>query len=144
MVDMGFTAAEMSRLLHVSKSVVKRRLRNFNLSPRQCYSDITDNDLDDQVREVTQNNESLGQRIVQGMLSSQGIIVQRQRVAESLIRVDEAGVALRWCRAIHRRVYRVSGPNALWHIDGNHKLVRRKMPSNTTLVENKILPTGIF
>lgn len=61
---------------------------------------------------------------MQGMLSSEGIHVQRQRVADSLIRVDEAGVAMRWCRAIHRRVYRVSSPIALWHIDGNHKLVR--------------------
>ena len=45
-------------------------------------------------------------------------------MADSLIRVDEAAVAMRWCRAIHRRVYQVAGPNALWHIDGNHKLIR--------------------
>ena len=27
-------------------------------------------------------------------------------------------------RALHRREYKVPSPNALWHIDGNHKLVR--------------------
>ena len=79
---------------------------------------------DVEVREITQDNQFLGQRLVQGMLAAEGIKVQRQRVADSLIRVDEAAVAMRWCRAIHRRVYQVAGPNALWHIDGNHKIIR--------------------
>ena len=85
---------------------------------------ISDDQLDVKVREITQDNQFLGQRLVQGMLAAEGIKVQRQRVADSLIRVDEAAVAMRWCRAIHRRVYQVAGPNALWHIDGNHKLIR--------------------
>ena len=28
------------------------------------------------------------------------------------------------CPAIFRRTYSVPGPNALWHIDGNHKMIR--------------------
>ena len=32
--------------------------RNYNRSLRQCHSNITDEDLDDKVREVTQNNQS--------------------------------------------------------------------------------------
>lgn len=98
--------------------------RNFGIQLRRRYSEISDADLDARVEELTRDNQFLGQRIVQGMLTSEGVHVQRQRVADSLIRVNEAGVAMRWCRAIHRRVYRVSGPNALWHIDGNHKLIR--------------------
>ncbi len=27
-------------------------------------------------------------------------------------------------KLLHRRKYKVAGPNSLWHIDGNHKLVR--------------------
>jgi hypothetical protein len=38
-----------------------------------------------------------------------------------LIRVDPVGVEGRFC---HRRVYNVQSPNALWHIDGFHKLIR--------------------
>ena len=95
---------------------------SFRIRLRRRSTNITDQQLDDHVRRITENNRSLGQRIVQGILKTEGIIVQRQRVAESLIRIDEAGVAIRWCRTIHRRSYQVSGPNALWHIDGNHKL----------------------
>lgn len=39
-------------------------------------------------------------------------------------RVDPQGVAVRWLRLTPRRQYNVSGPLALWHIDGNHKLIR--------------------
>ncbi|XP_052258563.1 uncharacterized protein LOC127863221 [Dreissena polymorpha] len=113
----------MADLLHVSDSSVKRRLRSFGLKLRQTYSVLSNNALDDLVGEVTQGNPSLGQRMVQGLLQSRGHRVQRQRVADSLIRVDAAAVALRWCHSIRRRVYKVAAPNSLWHIDGNHKLI---------------------
>ena len=28
---------------------------------------------------------------------------------------------------IQRRTYSVAGPNALWHLDGNHKLIKWKL-----------------
>ena len=99
-----------------------RIFRHFGISIRRRYSPITDEDLETRVRQLTEDTQFLGQRLVQGMLAAEGTRVQRQRVADSLIRVNEAAVAMRWCRAIHRRVDKVSGPNALWHIDGNHKL----------------------
>ena len=46
------------------------------------------------------------------------------RVRLALLRVDAAGVALRFGNTIQRRVYRVNAPNSLWHFDGNHKLIR--------------------
>ena len=63
-------------------------------------------------------------RLVQGHLRSGGYSVQQHRVTLSVARVDPAGMAERWARSIPKRVYRVGGPNALWHIDGNHKLIR--------------------
>jgi hypothetical protein len=44
-----------------------------------------------------------------------------------MVRVDPGGAAVRavGCSSrLQRRVYAVSGPNALWHIDGYHKLIR--------------------
>ena len=46
------------------------------------------------------------------------------RLRQSLQIVDPLGVSVRKCKAIHRRVYSVSRPLALWHFDGNHKLIR--------------------
>ena len=42
-----------------------------------------------------------------------------------LRRVDPIGVTERWLRSpIHRRNDYVPAPLSLWHIDGNHKLIR--------------------
>ena len=38
--------------------------------------------------------------------------------------MDTHGVRDRQAGRLHRRVYNVMGPNHLWHIDTNHKLVR--------------------
>lgn len=59
-------------------------------------------------------------------LQSLGINVQERRVREAMRRVDPIGVARRWSRnkIIHRRVYSVPHPNALWHIDSHMSLNR--------------------
>lgn len=48
------------------------------------------------------------------------------RLQESLRRVDAEGVYMRRLRmrVLRRRQYSVPAPNSLWHIDGNHKLIR--------------------
>ncbi|KAF8119462.1 hypothetical protein EV363DRAFT_1102933, partial [Boletus edulis] len=50
--------------------------------------------------------------------------VQHRRVVESLRRVDRIGQILRNRQVKRRRRYHVTRPNALWHIDGHHKLIR--------------------
>ena len=42
----------------------------------------------------------------------------------SIHRVDPVSTAVRRSVAIRRRTYWVRGPNAVWHIDGHHKLIR--------------------
>lgn len=64
-----------------------------------------------------------GIRSVQSMLKVNGIILQRERVRQFLHHVDPTEKQ----RRLHRRQYRVSSPNALWHIDGYHKLIRWRM-----------------
>ena len=53
--------------------------------------------------------------------------VQRTRLRASIQRVDPHATALRRRETVQRRVYSVDGPNSLWHIDGNHKLIRWKV-----------------
>ena len=52
--------------------------------------------------------------------------VQRARVRESLQGVDPVGRSIQRRYAICRRVYNVHGPNFLWHIDSNHKLISQR------------------
>lgn len=43
---------------------------------------------------------------------------------ESIRRVNPSGIQARIRRVLHRRTYQVDSPNALWHLDGHHKLIR--------------------
>ena len=51
-----------------------------------------------------------------------------QRVRESMWRVDPDGLVTRSLNLhiTHRREYSVPAPLSLCHIDGNHKLIRRR------------------
>ena len=110
----------------VSESTVKRRIREFGINIRDGYCDFTDQQLDQLVSQFLNNFPNSGYRRMTGFLLSAGHRVQQLRVRESMRRVDPNGVFLRAIeiRTVRRRRYQVSGPLALWHIDGNHKLIR--------------------
>lgn len=104
---------------------MRRRLNQFELSEKN-FSQITDRELDAAIEEIKMNFPDSSYRMVLGQLRAKDIRVQEHRVRESLRRVDMDGVILRTCalRVIRRRRYKVSGPNALCHVDINHKLIR--------------------
>ena len=91
-----------------------------NLTP------LTNRELDCAVEEIKRDFPDSVYRMVLGHLRASNLRVQETRVRESLRRVDMEGVIRRTCalQVIRRRRYRVSGPNALWHVDTNHKLIR--------------------
>ena len=89
-----------------------------------AYSDISDDDLDRITREAQRQHPGIGIRMLKGYLRSKALRVQWERVGQSLLRTDPTGVHQRWRDSIRRRKYWVPGPLALWHIDGNHKLIR--------------------
>lgn len=91
---------------------------------QNCYSDITDDELDRIVSEIIQISPNAGETLVQGALRHRGLRIQRRRVRESILRVDPISRLLRRRQLIYRRRYQVRAPNSLWHVDGNHKLIR--------------------
>ncbi|XP_028448924.1 uncharacterized protein LOC114565216 [Perca flavescens] len=110
----GFTVSQTADILHVSSATVKRRLRRFNLTCSASYSDMSDSALDEMVKDLVVGNDLLGPESVRAQLRSQGICVQRRRVRECMRRVDPRAAALRtMTQRLHRRAYRVAGPNSL-------------------------------
>ena len=71
------------------------------------YSSISDEELDELVRNAQRGHPAIGLRMLMGYM----------------LETDPSGVHQRWKESIRRRVYCVSGPLALKHIDGNHKLI---------------------
>ena len=119
-----FSVPQIALLLNVSVRTVRRRMERYDLSVRSLYASISDHELDVIVGQIQEQFGLCGNRQMQGHLLAQGVRVQQQRIRESQRRVDPGGVVLRRLTSINRRRYRVNGPLALWHIDGNHKLIR--------------------
>ena len=123
-ISHGFSASSTAMLLHVSLSTVRRRMSEYGIMIRDQYSTLTDTELDRIVTLVQHNNPNCGYRLMRGYLARLGHRVQQCRIRESMARTDPLGVMSRWCNTVQRRQYSVASPNQLWHIDGNHRLIR--------------------
>lgn len=124
LVESRFSVPQISNLLGVSVSTIRRRMSMYNLSIRETFSSLSDHQLDEKVQEAHDLFPAWGYRSMYGHLLSQGIRVQYRRVRESLSRVDPEGSVMRRLSHIRRRQYSVPGPQYMWHVDGNHKLIR--------------------
>ncbi|GBB83315.1 hypothetical protein RclHR1_10040004 [Rhizophagus clarus] len=125
--EQGFDWTKIGKILGVSASTIKRLRQDYSIEdPIQPYSLLADDDLDAIIKRLKQENPFFGIRMLMGALQTEGIKVTRQQLQNSIKRVDVLGNASRLIRTTLRRVYKVAGPNALWHIDGHHKLIRWK------------------
>lgn len=127
-VEEDFKIADIANMLCVSVSTVKRRLRDYNIKLSERYSAIPDDELHELVKNIQTEFPEAGYQTIRSILSSKGHKIQRQRVRNAVKAVDPDGVAFgRLFLSVHRiqrRTYNVRAPRSLWHIDGNHKLIR--------------------
>lgn len=108
-----FSLKDMAFMLNCSVRTVQRRLQELGLGRRQRYSTLSDTVLDQQVISINDRHPNSGCRMIEGVLRSEGVLVQRERVRQSLRRVDAHGAERRLARALHRRQYCVPSPNSL-------------------------------
>ena len=112
----------LARAVGVHRNTLKKQLRLLNIDHQ--FTPIPDQELDILLRAFKELRPESGVRYALGFLRNEGLRIQRDRVKQSLRRIDGLGQALRNHHAIDRRVYSVPHPNYLWHIDGHHKLIR--------------------
>ena len=123
LLSLGFNKTQLSGMLGMSARTIQRRAAEFGLSIKH-YSDLSEEELDSMVRETHQQFPRAGYRQILAILKTQGVFVREHELRLSVQRVDPLGASLRWFATVERRSYNVSGPLALWHMDGNHKLIR--------------------
>ena len=114
------------RCFDIAKRTVERQLREFHLSIRATYSDMSNEELDAEITSISRNFPITGYKCITGFLLSRNLRIQQQRICEAMRRVNLEGTLLRALELniVQRRKYQVRSPLALWHIDGSHKLVR--------------------
>jgi hypothetical protein len=112
--------AEINGLV-VSMRTLKRILKRLKLFRRVHYSDTVEVAMF-LMDEVQKAGQFLGYKMMHLKCIQNGYVVTQETVRELLHIVDPEGIELRRRRRLRRRVYRNSGPNYLWHIDGYDKL----------------------
>ena len=127
LLSKGFTKSRIPDILGVSRQTLYNRISTWGPEQFRKYSAISDADLDLKVSEIKSTHPNDGEVMLAGHLRSQGIRVQRAKLRASIHRIDPTGTAERRSVAVKRRVYHVEAANDVWHIDGNHKLIRWRM-----------------
>lgn len=90
------------------------------------FAEVEDEDLDRLVKAFRERYPGTGLRYLRGFLFRNDLRIQKERVMASIKRVDPVGLLVQQqhTHSIQRQVYRVARPNAVWHLDGHHKLIR--------------------
>ena len=125
--EQEFSWTKIAEIFDISSTTLRNIRTEYNIEdPIQPYSDISNNELDVLIKQIKHDNPFYGETMLTGALKSKNIIIPRAQLRESVQRVDAFGAVTRMRNIIPRRRYKVAGPNALWHIDGHHKLIKWK------------------
>ena len=124
MVALGYKITQMATLLGVSRPTVYKLMEEQGICHKDRYSSISDSELDDQLIGIKVNHPNVGEVMTAGHLRARGVHVRRADLRAALHRVDPDGVVERRRSRLRHRVYDCPCPNYVWHMDGNHKLVR--------------------
>ncbi|XP_074659295.1 uncharacterized protein LOC141912030 isoform X2 [Tubulanus polymorphus] len=119
-----FTYKEIGIMFNVCERTIAQRVMEFGLRVSNMSDKLSDDILDDIVADAVAIHPNWGEKLHAGHIQSLGLRVQRDRIRESLRRVDPDGIDERKRKTLKRREYWVPGPNFIWHVDGNHKLIR--------------------
>lgn len=117
----NISVSKLASSLPVHKNTIKNYMRKYKIT-RQPFSTISNSSLDAIVKDYKHEHPNTGIRYIRGHLFQKGLRIQRQRIVASLSRVDDVAKVILHNTTIKRREYKSARPNALWHIDGHHKL----------------------
>jgi hypothetical protein len=117
-------ATTLSDILGIHRNTLRTIIKDNAINTG--YSNISDLELDKIIRDYRKDHPSAGRGYIIGHLrSAHNLRVQRWRISKSVNRIDRLGQGMRR-NAVKKKVhqdYSVDRPNALWHIDGHHKLI---------------------
>ena len=119
---LNYSWTKISDILEISRSTLYRRLQEFNIDPR-AFTEISQSELDELLKTIKSTNPNCGKVMIQGSLIHRGIKIPRDMLRAAIHRVDHENTVQRQTSVINRRVYCAPHPNAVCHLDDNHKMI---------------------
>ena len=117
----NISVSKLASSLPVHKNTLKNHMCQYKIT-RQPFSTVSNPLLDEIIAKYKHEHPNTGICYLCGHLFHQGIRVQRKRITASLSRVDDVAKVILHNTVIKRWEYKSARPNALWHVDGHHKL----------------------
>ena len=106
LVEASFRIEDIAAIFGCSRSTIQRRQRECGIR-NSDFTTLSDVEL---VGSVVLLHPQCGERSVTGYLRSQGLHILRERIRQSIRRVDPLGVEARARCVLHRRRYNVEAP----------------------------------
>jgi hypothetical protein len=117
----SITRSKLAADLKISSRTLNKRLNEAGIL--YAFSDISDNELDDIIKKFRASKPQVGLRYAIAHMRTLGYRIQEKRIRASLHRTGGIAAHIRHPKRTQRRQYRVARPEALWHLDGHHKLI---------------------
>lgn len=117
----NISISKVAEVLGVDRKTLRAQMRSNGII-RTPFSTISDDGLDNLVKEHKTIQPNAGIRYIRGSLFAKKLRVQRHRIISSLGRVNTVAKVAHRDRTIKRGEYYSPRPNAVWHLDGHHKL----------------------
>lgn len=130
--SLNFSWTKISELVGISRSTLYRRLKDAGVSTDD-HTIITSTDLDCVMRDLKKKFPNDGEVMIKSHLLRIGIKTTRQDLRNSIHRTDHENTVARQSKVVKRRVYSVEHPNALWHLDSHHKLIRWRLVTHAAI-----------
>lgn len=122
--ELRFNWSQISALFGVSRRTLYNIRLTYGMTGEDNFSPVSDQELYDEVRAIKEDMPEIGYNMMKGILRSRGIHVSIPRIQACISDIDPVNTAMRWAAPTSRRKYHVPCPNFMWHLDGNHKLIR--------------------
>ena len=110
-------------MLNVSEPTLRSRIREYGPDQQPKFDNLTDEILDDMLRDFKRHHPESGRQYATGYLKKLGHRVHRNCIWESLQRIDGLGQQIRCHQLVQHCKYSVPRSNHLWRIDRHHKLI---------------------
>jgi predicted transcriptional regulator len=114
--------SHLAAKLHIDRKTLRNNLKRQGID--YGFTEITDDELDALVREYQSAHPDSGYSYVYAFIRRHNVRIPKERLEEAINRVDPVNTILRNRKNTGRKVYKIPRPNALWHGDGHHKLIR--------------------
>ena len=117
----NISLSKIAETLGIDRKTLRTQMKQNGIK-RAAFSAISDGDLDNLIKVHKTKQPNAGIRYIRGSLLAGKLRIQRHRIISSLGRIDSVSKVARRDIRIKRGEYYNPRPNAMWHLDGHHKL----------------------